>query len=74
MKYIVDRFEEDFVILENMEDKGTFEVKVEFLPASVEEGSVLNFDGEIFTLDEEATKDRRKDIMSRFEKLKNNTD
>lgn len=74
MKYVVDRFEGCYAILENMDTKEMKDVLRCLLPSSIYEGSILDFDGEKYFINEGATNDRRKEILSKFERLKNNTD
>ena len=73
MKYIVDRFEEAYVVLENMETKDMVEVVNDCLPFPIHEGDVLYFDGNEYSFDEAETIKRRNYIIDRFNRLKNNS-
>ncbi len=70
MKFIIDRFEGEYVIIEDMESREMKEVMRATLPPSIHEGSVLIWDGENYQLDEDEESLRRKSIMERFQKLK----
>lgn len=61
MKYIVDRFEGNFVLCEN--DRGEFiNIKRKKLPQNTKEGDVLVQKGDSFVIDIEETKKRKEYI------------
>jgi hypothetical protein len=72
MKYVIDRFEGNYAILENQDTYEIIDVKRNELPNDAKEGSVLSFENDIYTLDIYATNQRKEDILKRFSKLKNN--
>ena len=61
MKLIVDRIEEGFAVLEK-EDLTHILVRLCELPEGLKEGSVLDFDGENYSLNSDAESERRKRI------------
>lgn len=73
MKFVIDRFEGEYAVLENIETQEMSNVMKSELPDDVSEGCILFFDGQRYSLDIEFTQNRRQVILSKFEKLKNNT-
>lgn len=73
MHFAIDRFEGDYAILENINNATTTNVLKSILPSSVKEGDILLYDGTNYIIDENARKKREDDIMSKFQRLKNNT-
>lgn len=70
MKYAVDRFEEDIVILENIVTGEVVEAEKNELPLEVHEGSILVYNVDHFELDVDTEKDRRESLRERMERLK----
>lgn len=66
-KYIVDRFEEDFVVLEK-ETGGSINIKRELLP-HVQRGDVLTEENGVFLIDEQETLERKRRISEKMNKL-----
>lgn len=66
-RYIVDRFEEDFIVLEK-ETGGSIDIKRELLP-HVQRGDVLTEENGIFLIDEKETLERKKRIFEKMNKL-----
>lgn len=66
-KYIIDRFEGDFAVLEK-EDGGTIDVKKTFLEGA-SEGDVVIFENGEFIIDVQETHRRRKKIEEKMRKL-----
>ncbi len=60
-KYIVDRIEGDYVILEG-EQGNLFNVKKSNMIANVKEGDILYKKDNIYFIDDEATKRRKEEI------------
>lgn len=60
-KYIVDRMEGDYVILEG-EQGNLFNVKKSNMIANVKEGDILYKKDNIYFIDDEATKRRKEEI------------
>lgn len=69
MKFLIDRFEEDFAVLEN-EDKKLVTVKRDLIPENSSEGSVLLFNGTSYEADIERTKNERIENYKNFLELK----
>ena len=68
-KLIVDRIVGDVVVLEK-EDRRHVEVALSEIGFEVKEGSVLLFDGEVYTADKVSEDERRKKLFVMQEKLK----
>ena len=66
-KYIVDRFEEDFVVLEK-ETGGSINIKRELLP-DANRGDVLTEENGVFIIDEQETLERKRRISEKMNKL-----
>lgn len=66
-RYIVDRFEEDFIVLEK-ETGGSIDIKRELLP-HVQRGDVLTEENGVFRIDEHKTLERKKRISEKMNKL-----
>ena len=66
-KYIVDRFEEDFVVLEKKSGE-SFDVKKTLLPDAKPGDVVFERDG-VFFVDREATLERKAVISEKHRKL-----
>ena len=67
MKYIVDRFEEDFAVLEK-ESGGTVDVDIRFLPG-VKKGDVVVEEDGVYRIDENLTKERKASVMKKLFRL-----
>ncbi len=67
MKFVIDRFEGDYAVLEK-EDGGTIDV-LKSLIENGAEGDVLVFDGESYTKDKEETQTRKKRIEEKMKRL-----
>ena len=66
-RYIVDRFEEDFVVLEK-DTGGSINIKRELLP-DANRGDVLTEENGVFIIDEQETLERKKRISEKMNKL-----
>ena len=66
-RYIVDRFQEDFVVLER-ETGGSIDIKRELLP-HVKRGDVLTEENGVFRIDEQETLERKTRIYEKMNKL-----
>lgn len=69
-KLIVDRIVGDIAVLEK-EDRSHIEVSLSEISTPIKEGSVLLFDGSVYTADEDSEAARRKRIFEMQQKLKN---
>ena len=65
-KYIVDRFEDDFIVLEK-ESGGTTDIPRELLDAK--EGDVVIYDNGIYRIDKELTKKRKALMKEKMARL-----
>jgi len=70
MHWIIDRFEENIVILENSETLEMKEYPKTKLPKDVKEGDVLTESGGKFHIDQSETKKRAASIRERLNRLK----
>lgn len=73
MKWIIDRFEENIVILENEETKQKKEVEKSILPLEIKEGSILIEHNHTYFLDVDSERKKRKEIEEKFKRLRNNS-
>lgn len=70
MKWIVDRIENNLVVLENSTTREIKEVELNLLPSSIHEGAILIKQENKYILDEEEEFKRRKEIEERFKRLR----
>ena len=70
MKYVVDRIEEDIVVLENIETREITNIKISELDFKVREGNILSYENNKYTLDLNTEKLRKEKLRNRFNKLK----
>ena len=68
-KLIVDRIIGDIAVLEK-EDRSYIEVSLSEIALDIKEGSVLLFDGSVYTADVDSEAARRKRIFEMQQKLK----
>ena len=68
MKYAVDKIEEEIVTLENIETKEIENIPLELLPEGIKESTILK---KIYIIDEQEEIERKENIQSLFDKLKN---
>ncbi|MCR1974763.1 DUF3006 domain-containing protein [Clostridium sporogenes] len=61
MKGIIDRFEENFAIVE-LEDKRIINIDKNIIPKKAKEGDVINIQGDIITLNEKESERLKKEI------------
>ncbi len=66
-KYIIDRFEENFVVLEK-EKGGTIDVEKSLLPGAKKGDIVIEKGGKYF-IDEKLTNERRESMMEKIRRL-----
>ncbi|KJS23236.1 MAG: hypothetical protein VR72_02260 [Clostridiaceae bacterium BRH_c20a] len=62
--FIIDRFEGDWAVIEY--NGKTFNIPQEILPSTAKEGDAINVS---FTMDKEATKERKKKVKSLVEDM-----
>ncbi len=70
MKYVVDRIEEDKVVLENLSNKEQKIISLTDLNFKVREGNIISFEDNKYILDLNTEKMRREKLRNRFNKLK----
>ena len=70
MKYVVDRIEEDIVVLEDLETREITNIKISELDFKVREGNILSYENNKYTLDLNTEKLRKEKLRNRFNKLK----
>ena len=70
MKYVIDRIEEDIVVLENLETREITNIKISELDFKVREGNILSYENNKYTLDLNTEKLRKEKLRNRFNKLK----
>ena len=70
MKYCIDRIENDIAVLENLETKEIIEININSLPNNIKENSIVIYDNNEYVIDKVTEKERKKDLLSRFNKLK----
>lgn len=70
MKYAVDKIDNNIVLLESLLDKTKKEVSINILPDNIKEGSIITYENNIYTKDEEQEQQRRTIIKNKFDMLK----
>ena len=68
--YSVDRIEEDIVVLENRNTKEIINVDKSILPNNLKEGTILDYINGKYIINEDYTKEIKKDIRNKFDRLK----
>ena len=68
--FTVDRFEDEFAVLENRNTRKNINISIFKLPNNLKEGDILTVSNGNFILNNEETQSLQKDIQSRFDKLK----
>ena len=72
MKYAVDKIINNIVILENIDTLEIKEIDITHLPFSIYEGAIITYQNDSYKLDETEEEKRRKTILEKFNKLRNN--
>ena len=73
MKWVIDRFEEDWAVLEQSDIQAEIqmeEIPRHLMPKGAREGTTVYLQDGIWVIDHEDTAARKKDILARWEKLK----
>jgi len=68
MYYTVDRIDVEFAVLEN-DNMDTSYVKLERLPDNIKEGDILKFENNIYIIDKERTKQTKKELQERLNRM-----
>ncbi len=69
MKYSIDRIENDVAVLESLESREIINVNITLLPQNVKEGSIIVYESNKYTKEEETELKRKKELQSRFNNL-----
>ncbi len=67
-KFIVDRFEQDFAVVER-ENGDMIDISMMYLPESVKEGDVILLTDNGYVIDEKMTAERRESNTERLRKM-----
>ena len=70
MKYSIDRIENDIAVLENIDTNEIIEIEISLLPENIKESNIVIYENNKYKLDQETEDSRKKDLLSRFSKLK----
>ena len=70
MKYSIDRIENDIAVLENIDTNEIIEIEISLLPENIKESNIVIYENNKYKLDQETEKKKKKDLLSRFSKLK----
>lgn len=70
MKYSIDRIEDNIAVLENIETNEIIEVDISLLPNNIKETNIVIYENDEYELDKNTEETRKKDLLSRFDKLK----
>lgn len=71
MIYIVDRIEDNIVVLENKDTNEIINIDINLLPTNLKEGNVLRYENNTYILDNDEEDKRRQLLVEKFNKLKN---
>lgn len=69
---IIDRFEENFAVIES--DNGMIEIERKLLPENASEGDVIILTDGVYAVDTEATESRRMRIRNKLKMLRRSSD
>ena len=69
MDYIIDRFEGDFAVCQNVSDDGIKNVRLNLILGEVKEGDVITFENGKYFLNIQKTNERKKRIKEKFDAL-----
>ena len=69
MKMVLDRFEGEYAVCEDMETRGTLTYPIESMPEGVSPGDILWNSGSGFIINRAETEKRRKRIQKLFQDL-----
>ena len=70
IKYTIDRFEGDYVVVQNKETGEIKNILVVDVPTDVAEGDTLVFTNNVYTIDHEETRISREEIQKLMEELR----
>ena len=72
MNYIIDKIEDNIAVLETQDTKEILNINKSLLPKGIKEGMILSKNNDIYIIDTKATAKRRKTILEKFKRLRNN--
>ena len=72
MKWAVDRIIDNIAVIENIKTLEKKEIDITTLPFSIRESAILKYQNGIYELDESEEERRRRIILEKFNKLRNN--
>ena len=70
MQWVVDRFEEDIVVLENMETQEIENFDKTEFPEDINEGDIVELIDGMWIINQETTASRTQKIKDKFKRLK----
>ena len=70
MKYIVDRFEGEYAVLEEYNTTNIINVLKTELPSEISEGDILEYNNGIYIILKSETLERKESIKDRFARLR----
>ena len=66
---IIDRFENEFAVVEDTETEKMITIKKELIEQNASEGDVIVFSDGLYHVDSEATKKRRAEVLALLKKM-----
>ena len=69
-EFIIDRIEEDMVVLEDNKNRKMINIQKKELPEDIKEGNIIKKINGKYFIDENETLKREKEIFERFKKLR----
>ena len=69
MKFVIDRFEGEYAVCENIETQEMVDIPIELIPEVAQEGSVLTEENGVFELDLNGEEQRRQRIEEKMKGL-----
>lgn len=67
--YTIDRIENDMAVCENRDTQKMTNVPINSLPSDIQEGTILKYHNNTFTIDQQQTETVRNSINEQFKKL-----
>lgn len=67
--YTIDRIEDNIAVCENRETQQIVNIPVNSLPSDIEEGTILKYENNSFSIDRQQTEDARNSINEKFKKI-----